>query len=79
MLDFEEEVARFQPSLEVGDVETQIVKEDLTDMTDLMMDLLKNRNEKPADRQCLLQHWPGKSKEPGSVRSGDCAEEESPV
>lgn len=33
----------FQPSLEVGDVETQIVKEDLTDMTDLMMELLKNR------------------------------------
>ena len=30
MLDFEEEVARFQPSLEVGDVETQIVKEDLS-------------------------------------------------
>ena len=43
MLDFEEEIARFQPSLEVGDVETQIVKEDLTDMTDLMMELLKNR------------------------------------
>ena len=41
MLDFEEEIARFQPSLEVGDVETQIVKEDLTDMTDLMMELLK--------------------------------------
>ena len=40
MLDF---VARFQPSLEVGDVETQIVKEDLTDMTDLMVELLKNR------------------------------------
>ena len=29
--------------LEVGDVETQIVKEDLTDMTDLMVELLKNR------------------------------------
>lgn len=44
MLDFEEEVARgSQPSLEVGDVETQIVKEDLTDMTDLMVELLKNR------------------------------------
>ena len=37
MLDFEEEVARFQPSLEVGDVETQIVK------ADLMVELLKNR------------------------------------
>ena len=46
MLDFEEEIARFQPSLEVGDVETQIVKEDLTDMTDLMMELLKNRSNR---------------------------------
>lgn len=44
MLDFEEEIGTgFQPSLEVGDVETQIVKEDLTDMTDLMVELLKNR------------------------------------
>ncbi len=43
MLDFEEEIARFQPSLEVDDVEKQIVKEDLTDMTDLMVELLKNR------------------------------------
>ena len=43
MLDFEEQIARFQPSLEVGDVETQFVKEDLKDMTYLMMELLKNR------------------------------------
>ena len=43
MLDFEEEITRFKPSMEVGEVEAQIVKEDLTDMTDLMMELLKNR------------------------------------
>ena len=43
MINFEEELKKFQPSLEVGDVETQIVKEDLTDMTDLMVELLKNR------------------------------------
>ena len=45
MLDFEEEIARFRPSLGVGEVEESIVKEDLTDMTDLMMELLKGRQE----------------------------------
>lgn len=38
MLDFEEEVARFQPSLEVGDVETQIVKEGSDGYDSLMVD-----------------------------------------
>lgn len=45
MLDFEEELNRFKPSLEVGDVEDAIKKEDLTDMTDLMVELLKDRKE----------------------------------
>lgn len=45
MLDFEEEISRFKPSLEVGEVEDAIGKEDLTDMTDLMMELLKVRQE----------------------------------
>lgn len=41
MLDFEEELKRFQPSLEVGEVEDAIIKEDLTDLTDLMMQQMK--------------------------------------
>lgn len=45
MLDFEKELSRFKPSLEVGDVEDAIKKEDLTDMTDLMVELLKDRKE----------------------------------
>jgi len=45
MLNFEEELNRFKPSLEVGDVEEAIKKEDLTDMTDLMMILLKEKKE----------------------------------
>lgn len=47
MLDFEEEIARFAPSLEVDQVEDAITKEDLTDMTDLMMELLKGKKEQP--------------------------------
>lgn len=45
MLDFEKELGRFKPSLEVGEVEEAIKKEDLTDMTDLMMMLLKEQKE----------------------------------
>ena len=45
MLDFEEELKHFQPSLEVGQVEDAIGREDLTDMTDLMMELLKESRE----------------------------------
>lgn len=45
MLDFEEELNRFKPSLEVGEVEEAIKGEDLTDMSDLMMMLLKEKKE----------------------------------
>ncbi len=43
MLNFEEELKRFRPSLEIGNVEDAISKEDLTDMTDLMTELLKEK------------------------------------
>ncbi len=46
MLDFEEELKRFKPSLEVGEVEDAIIKEDLTDLTDLMMQQMKGETEK---------------------------------
>ena len=45
MLDFEEEITRFKPSMEVVEVEEAIVREDLTDMTDLMVEFLKNGTE----------------------------------
>ena len=45
MLDFEEELKRFQPSLEVGAVEEAISHEDLTDMTDLMVELLRGKDD----------------------------------
>ena len=45
MIDFDEEIARFKPSLEVEDAEDAIVKADLTDMTDIMMELLKGIKE----------------------------------
>ena len=44
MIDFEEEIERFKPSLDVEAVEVAIVKSDLTDMTDIMMELIKERD-----------------------------------
>ena len=45
MINFEEEIRRFKPSLEVEEVEDAIVKSDLTDMSDIMIELLKRMKE----------------------------------
>lgn len=45
MLNFEEEISHFKPSLEIDDVEDAIVRSDLTDMSDIMMELIKERRE----------------------------------
>ena len=41
MINFEEEIERFRPSLEVEAVSEAIVKSDLTDMSDTMLELMK--------------------------------------
>lgn len=46
MINFEEEIERFKPSLEVEAVSETIVKTDLTDMTDIMMEIMKELKEK---------------------------------
>lgn len=45
MIDFDEEIELFKPSLEVEDIGEAIVKSDLTDMSDIMMELLKRIKE----------------------------------
>ena len=46
MINFEEEIERFRPSLEVEGVSDAIVKSDLTDMADIMMEIMKEIKEK---------------------------------
>lgn len=46
MIDFEEELKKFHPSLEVEDAEEAIYNQDLTDMADLMVGLIKDGNKK---------------------------------
>ena len=45
MLNFEEELKRFQPSKDVEHAEDTIVSRDMTDLTDLLVKLLKENNE----------------------------------
>ena len=45
-MDFEKELAEFQPSMEIDAVEDAIVNSDLTDITDLWMQMLQNRDGK---------------------------------
>ena len=44
-IDFDSEIERFKPSLEVEDIGEAIVKSDLTDMSDTMIELLKRMKE----------------------------------
>lgn len=41
MIDFEEELKKFQPSLEVEEAEEAIYNQDLTDMIDILQEMVK--------------------------------------
>ena len=41
MLNFEEELNKFKPSLEVEDIEEAVYQEDMTDMTDILREMMK--------------------------------------
>ena len=45
MLNFEEEIKKFQPSLEVEDIESAVYQEDLTDMTDILREVIEQTNK----------------------------------
>ena len=44
MLNFDEELKNFKPSLEITKVEEAIVRSDITDIQDIMLDMIKNIN-----------------------------------
>lgn len=43
LIDFEEELKKFEPSMEIEDAEDEIYKRDLTDMMDVLQEMLKRR------------------------------------
>ncbi|MFV0341555.1 MAG: hypothetical protein ACK5JH_01495 [Anaerocolumna sp.] len=46
MINFDEEIAKFQPSLEVDQAEDAINNNDLTDMTDIINNMMKEIKNK---------------------------------
>ena len=44
MLDYEEELKKFQPSVEVEDIEDAVYQEDLTDMSDILREMIEQTN-----------------------------------
>lgn len=46
MLNFEEELKKFKPSLEVEDIEDAVYEEDLTDMTDILREMMQQQQTK---------------------------------
>ena len=46
MLNFEEELKKFQPCLEVEDIEDAVYQEDLADMTDLLREVIEQTKYK---------------------------------
>ena len=51
MIDYEEELKKFHPSLEVEDAEDAIYNQDLTDMADLLVKMMKESEEKSEEVQ----------------------------
>ena len=45
MINFEEELERFQPSLDVDQAEDVIYNNNLTDVTDIVSELIKENNK----------------------------------
>ena len=51
MLNFEEELKKFHPSLEVEDAEDSIYHQDLTDMADMLIKKLMGTEQGSAQKQ----------------------------
>lgn len=51
MINFEEELKKFHPSLEVEDAEDAIYNQDLTDMADLIVKTLVEKEKKAEEGQ----------------------------
>ena len=50
MINFEEELKKFHPSLEVEDAEEALYNQDLTDVADLLVKMIKEAEEKESEQ-----------------------------
>lgn len=51
MINFEEELKKFKPSLEIEDAEDIIYNQDLDDMSDVLLKLIKEANDSESDQK----------------------------
>ena len=51
MIRFEEELKKFHPSLEIADAEDIIINHNLTDFTDILVQMLKEQEEHKGNHQ----------------------------
>ena len=54
MLNFEEELKKFEPSMEIEQIEDVVYNHTLTDMTDIMLEMLNKEKE----NEMLLMRQP---------------------
>ena len=50
MINFEEELKKFHPSMEVDEVQDAVFDHDLTDMTDIMLSIMRQAKERKESR-----------------------------
>lgn len=46
MINFDEEIKKFHPSLEIDEAEDAIYNNNVTDMTDILLEMMKETEEK---------------------------------
>lgn len=51
MINFKEELMRFKPSMDISDIEKEISKMDLTDMNDIMFQMIENASAERAQER----------------------------
>jgi len=51
MLNFEEELKKFHPSMDVNEAEDAIYSRDLTDVTDILKEMLREEKQKKQDKE----------------------------
>ena len=51
MLNFEDELKKFHPSMDVNEAEDAIYSRDLTDVTDILKEMIRDEKEKKKNRE----------------------------
>ncbi len=57
MIDFDKEIKKFHPSPEIEEAEDIIYNNNVTDMTDVMMEMMKNNNNSGMDDPISIKRF----------------------